>query len=109
MILNVSHISKAFSGEQIIRDASFFLNERDKAAITGLNGAGKTTLLNMITGELPSDSGIVTLKKDCTMGYLHQNNNIDSALTIREERRTAPWATFTRTTTSIPLLPSVRS
>ena len=85
MILNVSHISKAFSGEQIIRDASFFLNERDKAAITGLNGAGKTTLLNMITGELPSDSGIVTLKKDCTMGYLHQNNNIDSALTIREE------------------------
>ena len=85
MILNVSHVSKAFSGEQIIRDASFFLNERDKAAITGLNGAGKTTLLNMITGELPSDSGIVTLKKDCTMGYLHQNNNIDSALTIREE------------------------
>ena len=85
MILNVSHISKAFSGEQIIRDASFFLNERDKAAITGLNGAGKTTLLNIITGELPSDSGIVTLKKDCTMGYLHQNNNIDSALTIREE------------------------
>ena len=85
MILNVSHLSKVFSGDQVIRDASFFLNERDKAAITGLNGAGKTTLLNMISGELPSDSGIVTLKKDCTMGYLHQNNNIDSALTIREE------------------------
>ena len=85
MILNAAHLSKSFSGEEIIRDASFFLNEREKAAITGLNGAGKTTLLNLITGELPSDSGIVTLKKDATMGYLHQDNNIDSALTIREE------------------------
>ncbi len=85
MILNVSHLSKAFGGDVIIRDATFFLNEREKAAIVGLNGAGKTTLLNMITGELPADSGVVSLKKDCTVGYLHQNNNIDSALTIREE------------------------
>lgn len=85
MILNVSHLTKTFSGESIINDASFFLNEREKAAIVGLNGAGKTTLLNLIAGELTEDSGSVSLKKDCTVGYLHQNNNLDSNLTILEE------------------------
>ena len=85
MILNVSHLSKTFVGEPVIRDASFFLNEHDRAAIVGPNGAGKTTLLNLITGELPADSGQSALKKDARMGYLHQINEIHSNLTIREE------------------------
>ena len=38
MILNVSHLEKSFTGNPVIRDASFFLNEHDKAAIVGLNG-----------------------------------------------------------------------
>ena len=85
MILNVSHLTKTFSGNAIITDASFFLNEKDKAAVVGLNGAGKTTLFNLIAGELTADSGDVSIKKGCTMGYLHQNNNLDSDLTILEE------------------------
>ena len=85
MILNVAHISKAFAGERIIEDASFFLNERDRAAIVGLNGAGKTTLLNLITGELTADEGNISLRRDCRMGYLKQNNTIDSELSVREE------------------------
>ena len=85
MILNVSHLSKAFAGDVVLRDASFFLNEREKAAIVGLNGAGKTTLLNLITGELPADSGTVTVGKDCTLGYLRQNIDLDPELTILEE------------------------
>ncbi len=85
MILNAAHLSKAFAGDVVIRDASFFLNEHDKAAIVGLNGAGKTTLLNLIAGELSADSGTVSLKKDCRMGYLRQNNQLDSSLTVREE------------------------
>ena len=85
MILNVSHISKAFAGDVVIRDASFFLNEHEKAAIVGLNGTGKTTLLNLISGELPADGGTVSVKKDYRLGYLKQNNNLDSALTVREE------------------------
>ena len=85
MILNAAHLKKSFVGETVIDDASFFLNEHDKAAIVGPNGAGKSTLLNLLTGELPCDGGDVTLKKGATMGYLHQDNTLDSALTIEEE------------------------
>ena len=45
MILNAAHLKKSFVGETVIEDASFFLNEHDKAAIVGPNGAGKSTLL----------------------------------------------------------------
>ena len=85
MILNAAHLKKSFVGETVIDDVSFFLNEHDKAAIVGPNGAGKSTLLNLLTGELPRDEGEVTLKKGATMGYLHQDNTLDSELTIEEE------------------------
>lgn len=85
MILNAAHLKKSFVGETVIEDASFFLNEHDKAAIVGPNGAGKSTLLNLLTGELARDGGEVTLKKGCSMGYLHQDNTLDSELTIEEE------------------------
>jgi len=85
MILNVSHLSKSFGGDAVINDASFFLNEHQKAAVVGLNGAGKTTLLRMIAGKMQPDSGIVVFSKDARLGYLRQNNDFDSDLTIREE------------------------
>ena len=46
---------------------------------------GKTTLLRIIVGELPADSGIVTLKKEASFGYLAQNQNVNSENTIYEE------------------------
>jgi len=85
MILNVSHLSKSFGSDAVIKDASFFLDAHEKAAVTGNNGAGKTTLLRMISGETSSDSGTAVFARDITFGYLHQNIDIDSHLTIREE------------------------
>ena len=85
MILNVSHINKSFGDVDIIKDATFLINEHEKAAIVGNNGAGKTTLLNILTGELLADSGTVALKSGATFGYLRQINDIDSDYTILEE------------------------
>lgn len=42
------------------------------ATIVGINGAGKSTLLKIITGIEPADTGLVTLAKDKTLGYLSQ-------------------------------------
>ena len=85
MILSCQNLSKAFNEKPILKDVSFHIEEHDKAAIVGINGVGKTTLLRIIVGELPADSGIVTLKKEVSFGYLAQNQNVNSENTIYEE------------------------
>ncbi len=85
MILSCQNISKAFNEKSILRDVSFHIEDYDKAAIVGINGAGKTTLLRIIIGEMPADSGIVTLAKGKTLGYLAQNQNVSSENTIYDE------------------------
>ncbi len=85
MILSVHGLNKSFDGKDILRDASFHVENNEKVAIVGINGAGKTTLLKLILGELSPDDGDVTFAKDVTVGYLAQNQNIDTTNTIYEE------------------------
>lgn len=85
MILNCSHVSKAFGTDVIIKDVSFHIEDQEKAAIVGINGAGKSTLLKVIVGELPADSGEVVLAKGKTLGYLAQHQDLASHKTIYEE------------------------
>ena len=85
MILNATNISKSFGSNEIIKDATFLVNEHEKVAIVGVNGAGKTTLLKILTAEESADSGSITLAKDAKLGYLRQINNVDSALSIIDE------------------------
>ena len=85
MILNATNISKSFGSNEIIKDATFLVNEHENVAIVGVNGAGKTTLLKILTGEESADSGSITLAKDAKLGYLRQINNVDSALSIIDE------------------------
>lgn len=85
MILSCQNISKAFQEKDILCNASFHIEDYDKAAIVGINGAGKTTLLRIIIGELSPDEGIVTLSKGKTLGYLAQNQAVNSANTIYDE------------------------
>lgn len=85
MILSCNNISKSFGTDEILKNVSFHINEREKAAIVGINGAGKTTLLKIITGELTADEGSVILSKGSTMGYLSQQQDLTSEHTIYEE------------------------
>ncbi len=85
MILSIHGVTKSFDGKDILRDASFHVENNEKVAIVGINGAGKTTLLKLIIGELSADEGEITFSKDVTFGYLAQNQNIDSSNTIYEE------------------------
>ena len=69
MILACNHLKKVFIDKTVIEDATFHIEEREKAAIVGVNGAGKSTLLKMIMGELTADAGEVTVAKGKTIGY----------------------------------------
>nr|WP_296157747.1 ABC-F family ATP-binding cassette domain-containing protein [uncultured Blautia sp.] len=85
MILSCQGISKSFGEKVILDDASFHIEEREKAALIGNNGAGKTTLLRIIMNEIPADSGQTVLMKDKKIGYLAQYQDIKGHLTIYQE------------------------
>lgn len=103
MLLSVNGINKSYNDEPVLKDVSFILNEHDKCALIGINGCGKTTLINIIVDKLSSsvsdptfastyaslavnaDSGVVTISKDASVGYLPQNAIGDSDKTIYEE------------------------
>ena len=85
MVLACSHIHKSFNDQIIFSDATFHINEGERAALVGSNGAGKTTLLRIIVGELPADGGEITTAKDKTIGYLPQQQGYHSEKSIYEE------------------------
>lgn len=89
MILACHNLNKAFGDQIIVKNGSFHIEDREKAALVGVNGAGKSTILKMIVGEMPLDSGDVILTRDKSLGYLAQTQALQSGNTIIEEVRTA--------------------
>ncbi len=89
MILSCHHIIKSFGDVDIIKDASFVIEEHEKAALVGINGAGKSTFLKMIVGQMEPDSGQVILAKGKTLGYLAQQQMLTGSQTIYQEVKEA--------------------
>lgn len=85
MILACQNVSKAFGTEEIVKNASFHVQEHEKVAIVGVNGAGKSTLLKIIVNEISADSGEVTIAKNTSIGYLAQYQETSDERTIYEE------------------------
>ena len=85
MILACHHISKEYPENVVLRDVTFHLERGDKAAVIGINGAGKTTLLRIIVGQESADEGSVSFERDCSYGYLAQNQGLSSERTVYEE------------------------
>ncbi len=73
MILSASEISKSYNEVPVLRNASFHIEEHDRAAIVGPNGCGKTTLIRILVGQLNADEGSVAIARDTTVGYLEQD------------------------------------
>ena len=81
-IVKVEHLSHRYTVDWAIQDINFEVNRKGILGLLGSNGAGKSTLLKMITGELESDTGSITLAKDATLGYLAQYQNIEGEETV---------------------------
>lgn len=75
-----------------MRDLSFRVREGELFAFLGVNGAGKSTTINIICGQLPKDSGSITID-GCDLnkfvddikrglGVVFQNSVLDSALSV---------------------------
>lgn len=82
MLLQISNISKSFDGTDILSDCSFHIEENEKCALVGSNGTGKSTMLKIIAGRIAPDSGSISLKNGADIGYLAQQDAVDTGNTI---------------------------
>ena len=81
-ILTVDKITKAFGERKIFNEASFYLQEGEKAGIIGINGTGKSTLLKIIAGMEAPDKGDVKMANNLTVKYLPQTPEFEDNETI---------------------------
>src|SRR5215467_13921508 len=58
-LVALDHVSIAFGHLPLLDDVSLQIDPRERVAIIGRNGTGKSTLLQIISGEIPADSGTV--------------------------------------------------
>lgn len=85
IILSLSNVSKYYGANEILKDISFSVEDKEKIGLIGLNGSGKTTLFNILANELSRDSGDIYIRKGLKIGYLKQHTSISSQETIYEE------------------------
>jgi ATP-binding cassette, subfamily F, member 3 len=91
-VLQINDLTYRIAGRTILENASITVPTGSRAALVGRNGAGKTTLLRLITGELQSDGGTVSLNRRARLGTLAQEapegsgSLIDTVLAADEER-----------------------
>ena len=61
-ILTIKSLKKDFGIKEILKDASFSIEEQDKVGLIGVNGSGKSTLLKMLAGLDVADGGEIAGK-----------------------------------------------
>ena len=88
-MLRANNISVQFGGKFLFQDITFQVGDKERIGLTGKNGAGKSTLLKIISRYQGSDSGTVETSGGYTIGYLPQDIDIQSDLSVLEETKKA--------------------
>jgi ABC transport system ATP-binding/permease protein len=84
-IFTLRSVKKDFGIKEILKDASFSLDEGDKVGLIGVNGSGKSTLLKAIAGLESIDSGEIWVNSGAKIVYLPQQPNLDENHTVLEQ------------------------
>jgi ATP-binding cassette subfamily F protein 3 len=80
----VDHLSKSYGAQELFKDASFRLNAGERVGLVGRNGSGKTTLFRLIAGEEEPDSGVISIPKGYSVGYVLQEPDFVEDTTLKE-------------------------
>lgn len=85
MLIEVENISKQFLDVPVLQGVSMTVDKDARIGLLGANGAGKTTLLNILFGSMQPDEGRVIKARALRLGYLRQNDALDTDRTMNEE------------------------
>jgi zinc transport system ATP-binding protein len=85
-ILNFENVSfdvfQLDTKKNILKNISFTLFPNEITTLIGPNGAGKSTLINLMLGISKPTNGIITVKKNISIGYVPQKLKINQYLPL---------------------------
>jgi ATP-binding cassette subfamily F protein 3 len=85
IVLSVKNLSLSFGANDIFRDVSFELKQKERLGFIGSNGSGKTSMLKILCGLLESSAGSIKKSDTTSISYLSQLSDYTSDLTIWED------------------------
>lgn len=85
ILLQTNDVERRFGADVLFHNINLQIQEHGRTALVGRNGAGKTTLLKMIAGITSPDEGTISKAKDLSIGYLAQDQGLDSQNNIWAE------------------------
>src|SRR5699024_5794213 len=85
ILLQANDVMRRFGADVLFHNINLQVQDHGRTALVGRNGAGKTTLLKMIAGITQPDEGTISKVKDLTIGYLAQDQALDSQNNIWAE------------------------
>ena len=85
-LIKFNNVYKQYTGEYILKNVTFSINDGDKIGMIGLNGAGKSSIIKIILGQENHDGSIeninekgsVFVNPNMKIGYLSQIHKFDS-------------------------------
>jgi ATP-binding cassette subfamily F protein 3 len=86
-MLRILNLKKAYGGQDVLKDVSFEVGDREKVALVGANGAGKSSLLKIVAGILQPDEGSVRRQGEAAneLAYLPQDAGVRSGRSLWDE------------------------
>ncbi len=88
-MISVEGLKVEFNATPLFEDVSYVINKKDRIALVGKNGAGKSTMLKILAGLQQPTAGVVSVPRDCTIGYLPQVMKLADSRTVMQEAEQA--------------------
>ena len=85
ILLQANDVERRFGADVLFHNINLQVQDHGRTALVGRNGAGKTTLLKMIAGITEPDEGTISKVKNLSIGYLAQDQGLDSQNNIWAE------------------------
>jgi ATP-binding cassette subfamily F protein uup len=82
--LSAESVGKTYDDKWLFKDLTLGISQGEKLALVGNNGVGKSTLLKILTGEVQTDTGKVSIREGKRLGYLTQQPSVADNLTVKD-------------------------
>nr|MBS0037010.1 ABC-F family ATP-binding cassette domain-containing protein [Saprospiraceae bacterium] len=83
-MVELNNISIIYGDRPVLDQITLSISEGEKVGVIGKNGCGKSTLLKVLAGLQQPDEGSFSLPSETTIGFLHQDIQIDLSPVVRD-------------------------